>query len=193
MPKSKKKICEDAEAGFTLIEAVVALFVLTVGLVGTVAAIVYAIEFGRISRNVGGAKSVIVASIEGVETLRNAQRLNFKQIANVGGVDNTDSTNPFDGFSVGFKPVSLAPGNDGVSGTNDDLSTAAGADGKFGTADDATNPALKRNGFERQITITDLSDSLKRIEVKVKYIGREGKQGEITGVGYLNDDARTNR
>jgi len=193
MSKSNKKISLKAEDGFTMIEAIVAIFVMTVGLVGTMAAVTYAIEFGRISRNVGGAKSVIVASIEQVETLRNAQRLNFKQIANLGNVDNTDSTNQFDGFGVGFKPVSLAPGNDGVNGTGDDLSTGAGADGKFGTGDDIIDTALIRSGFERQITISDLSESLKKIEVKVKYLGREGKQGEITGVGYLNDDARINR
>lgn len=176
-----------------MIEAVVAIFILTIGLVGTMAAVTYAIEFGRISRNVGAAKAIIVASIEQVETLRNAQRLNFKQIANVGNVDNTDSSNPFDGFGVGFKSVSLVPGNDGVNGTADDLSKAAGADGKFGTSDDVLDQTLVRGGFERQITITDLSASLKKIEVKIKYLGREGRQGEITGVGYLNDDTRTNR
>lgn len=193
MSDSTKKKSVRSEDGFTMIEAIVAIFILTIGLVGTVAAITYAIEFGRISRNVGAAKSIIVASIEQVETLRNAQRLNFKQIANVGKVDNTDSSNPFGGFGVGFKSVSLVPGNDGVNGTDDDLSTAAGADGKFGTSDDVIDPALARGGFQRQITITDLSASLKKIEVKVKFLGREGRQGEITGVGYLNDDARVTR
>lgn len=193
MSKSNKKNHEKAQDGFTLLEAVVAIFILTIGLVGTVAAITYAIEFGRISRNVGGAKSVIVALIEEVETLRNSQRLNFKQIANAGNVDNTDSANQFDGFSTGYKTVSLAPGNDGVSGTDDDLSKAAGADGKFGTGDDILDPTLVRNGFQRQITITNLSSSLKKIEVRVKYSSREGKQGEIVGVSYLNDDARVTR
>lgn len=193
MSQSNKKILSQTEGGFTLIEAVVAIFVLTIGLVGTVAAITYAIEFGRISRNVGGAKSVIVASIEEIETLRNAQRLNFRQIANAGKVDNADSSNQFDGFSAGFKPVSLQPGNDGVLGTDDDLSKTAGADAKFGTSDDELDETRARAGLERQITITDLSVSLKKIEVRVRYYGREGKQGEITGVGYLNDDARVTR
>lgn len=193
MSESNKKISTKTEDGFTLIEAVIAIFILTIGLVGTVAAITYAIEFGRISRNVSGAKSVIVASIEEVETLRNAQRLNFRQIANVGAVDNTDATNPFDGFSTGYKPVSLAPGNDGVFGTDDDLSKSAGADGKFGTSDDVLDLTLVRSGLQRQITISNLSSSLKKIEVRVRYSSREGKQAEIVGVGYLNDDARVTR
>lgn len=193
MSESNKKISKKGQGGFTLIEAVIAIFILTIGLVGTVAAITYAIEFGRISRNVGGAKSVIVASIEEIETLRNAQRLNFIQIANVGAVDNTGSSNPFDGFSTGYKQVSLSPGNDGVFGTDDDLSKSAGADGKFGTSDDVLDQTLVRGGLLRQITISNLSGSLKKIEVRVKYSSREGKQAEIVGVGYLNDDARVTR
>ncbi len=193
MSESNKKISKKGQGGFTLIEAVIAIFILTIGLVGTVAAITYAIEFGRISRNVGGAKSVIVASIEEIETLRNAQRLNFIQIANVGAVDNTGSSNPFDGFSTGYKQVSLSPGNDGVFGTDDDLSKSAGADGKFGTSDDVLDQTLVRGGLLRQITISNLSSSLKKIEVRVKYSSREGKQAEIVGVGYLNDDARVTR
>lgn len=190
---TKKKSRAGRENGFTMIEAVVAIFVLTIGLIGTVAAITYALEFGAVSRNVGSAKSVIVASIEEVETLRNSQRLNFRQIANFGAVDNTDSSNLFGGFSKGFKPVGLQPGPDGVNGTNDDLSTATGLDGVFGTDDDVIDATAVRGGYQRQITISDLSASLKKIEIKVKFPGRAGKQGEITGVGYLNDDARVNR
>jgi type II secretory pathway pseudopilin PulG len=190
---SNKNIQLKNQDGFTMIEAIVAIFVLTIGLIGTMAAMTYALEFSSISRNVGSAKSVIVASIEEVETLRNAQRLNFRQIANVGKVDNSDASNLFNGFSTGFKQVSLNPGADGVFGTSDDLSANAGADGIYGTADDLIDTTRVRSGYMRQITITDLSDSLKKIEVKVKYLGREGKQGEITGVSYLNDDARVNR
>src|SRR6476620_6955964 len=84
--------------GFSLIEAVVAIFIMTVGLIGTAAALGYAIHYGTISRNVTSAKSMIVAEIEEVETLRNSRRLDFKQIANVGSVDNTDAAAIFNGF-----------------------------------------------------------------------------------------------
>lgn len=192
MQKVLKNKSKSAEQGFTMIEAVVAILVITIGLIGTAAAITYALEFGAISRNVSSAKSVIVTIIEEVETLRNARRLDFKQIANVGGVDNVGSNNPFGGFSNGFQPVSLNPGPDSVTGTNDDLRDA-GPDKKFGTADDFDNPELVRGGYFRQIKITNLSDSLKRVEVKVKYLGAGGKVGEITGVSYLNNEARVTR
>lgn len=182
----------ESEAGFTLIEAVIAIFVVTIGLIGTVAAITYALEFGSISRNVTTAKSIIVATIEEVETLRNARRLDFKQIANAGSVNNVGSPNSFNGFTNGFQAVSLNPGKDGVNGTEDDF-ISKGADDVFGTADDFEDLSLVRNGYDRQIVITNLSDSLKKVEIKIQYLGRAGKIGEITGVCYLNDEARVTR
>lgn len=178
--------------GFSLIEAVVAIFIMTVGLIGTAAALGYAIHYGTISRNVTSAKSIIFAQIEEVETLRNSRRLDFKQIANVGGVDNTNTPAVFGGFSTGFKELSLNPGPDGVNGTNDDL-LDAGPDGTYGTADDFDNPALVRSGYTRQITVTNLSSSMKKIEIRVRYLGSGGAVGEIAGVCYLNDESRLTR
>ncbi len=188
-----KKVKTKSEAGFSLIEAVIAIFILTIGLVGTAAAITYALEFSAISRNVTKAKLYIVASIEEIESLRNSNRLDFKQFANEGSVNNTGSPNPFLGFSTGFKDVSSLPGNDGVFGTNDDLSSAAGADAIFGTADDVIDASRIRQGYSREIEIVNLSATMKKIIVRVRYTGAGGKLGEITGVSYLNDEARTNR
>lgn len=193
---NKKIITENPknkQSGFSLIEAVIAIFILTIGLIGTAAAITYAVEFSTLSRNVSNAKSVIVGSIEEIETLRNSQRLDFKQIENVGNVDNNNMTINFNGFSVGFKDVSFNhPGADGVNGTDDDL-RSAGVDGTYGTADDFDDPSLIRSGYRRNITITNLSATLKKIEVKVQYEGTSGRIGELTGVCYLNDESRLTR
>ena len=188
----KRKVSENDEAGFSLIEAVVAIFILTIGLMGTAAAVTYALEFSSVSRNVSSAKTLIVASIEEIETLRNSKRLDFQQLANVGGVVNTGSKNPFNGFSTGFKPISAKPGADGVIGTDDDL-IAPGADGIYGTADDFQDLTQIRSGYERQITITNLSDSLKKVEVRVRYLGRAGNAAEIRGVSYINAEFRISR
>jgi type II secretory pathway pseudopilin PulG len=180
------------ESGFTLIEAVCAIFVVTIGLIGTAAAVTYALEFSAISRNVTSAKSVIISTFEEIETLRNARRLEFGQIANVGAVNNTGAANPFGGFSTGFQAISNEPGADGVNGSQDDF-TAPGADGTYGTPDDYTDLTRMRGGYDRQIEITRLSDTLKKIQVTVQYVGRAGKVGEISGVFYLNDEARVTR
>ncbi len=190
--KISKNNLTNAQDGFSLIEAVVAIFVMTVGLIGTAAALGYAIHYGTISRNVTSAKSIIFAQIEEIEALRNARRLDFKQIANVGGVDNTDSPAVFGGFSTGYKELSLNPGPDGVNGTDDDL-IDDGADNTYGTADDFANPAFVRSGYTRQITVTNLSGSMKKVEIRVRYLGSGGAVGELAGVCYLNDEGRLTR
>jgi type II secretory pathway pseudopilin PulG len=187
--KSLKKYDSKNEAGFTLIEAVIAILIITVGLIGTAGAITYALEYSTISKNATNAKQVATSMIEQIESLRNTRRLAFRQIANVGSVDNTDAVNTFTGFSVGFKELSNQPGADGVFGTDDDL-VDAGVDGIYGTADDFVNNALIRNGFTRQITITNLSPVVRKVEVKVRYVSSAGKIGELRGVCYLNNDSR---
>lgn len=181
-----------AEAGFSLVEAVVAIFILTIGLIGTAGAITYALEFSSLSQNVTKAKLIAVASIEEIETLRNSKRLEFKQIANAGSIDNTGSPISFNGFETAFSPVSFSPGPDGVNGTADDLKDP-GPDKIYGTIDDFVNPALARSGFTRRIAITNLSATLKKIEIKVRYTGRAGKLGELTAVSYLNNETRFNQ
>lgn len=189
-----QKLNKSQAEGFTMIEVIVAILILTTGLIGTAAALTFALEFGAISKNVSNGKLVIVSSVEEIESLRNSNRLDYKQIANIGNVNNTNSPNPFNGFSNGFQTVSLSPGPDGVNGTADDL-IDPGPDGEFGTGDDFTNPALIRSGYTRQIAITNLSGSsnLKKIEVTVRYTGAAGKIGEISGVAYLNNDSRITR
>ncbi|MDH3530183.1 MAG: hypothetical protein OEQ28_11490, partial [Acidobacteriota bacterium] len=163
-----------AEAGFSMVEAVIAIFVLTIGLIGTAAALTFALEFGAISKNVTRSKTVIVSMIEEIESLRNSRRLDYKQIANAGSVDNTDVENTFAGFLSGFQQVSLSPGPDGVNGTADDL-VDPGPDGVFGTGDDFTNPALVRSGYTRQVTITPISVTIKKVEIRVRYFAAGGK------------------
>lgn len=183
----------NGENGFSLLEVVVAILILTIGLMGTAAAITYALQFSTLSKNLTNAKLVIVSTIEEVESLRNTRRLDYKQIENVGKVDNTDSPNFFGGFSVGFNPISTNAGIDGVSGTDDDLSTAPGPDKKWGTSDDIIDSSRARGGYSRQIAITNLTDTLKKVEIRIRYPANNGAIGEIRGVSYLNDEARITR
>lgn len=188
---SKKNFSRNTESGFSMVEAIIAIFILTVGLIGTAAAVTYALEFSAISRNVTKAKLVVVASIEEIESLRNSRRLEFKQFANAGSVDNTNSANQFLGFATGFKSVSNTPGADGVNGTADDTASKPGADGVYGTNDDVIDPTRIREGYSRQIEIINLSSTLKKVVIRVRYASVNGKLGEIIGVSYLNDEART--
>jgi type II secretory pathway pseudopilin PulG len=177
------------ESGFTLIEAVIAILVITIGLIGTAGAISYALQYSTISKNATNAKRVVTSMIEQIESLRNTKRLTYQQIENVGTVNNTGAVNNFDGFSVGFKEVSVRPGADGVTGTDDDL-IDAGLDNIYNTADDFINNTFIRDGYTREIIVTSLSTTVKKVEIKVRYATNAGKIGELVGVCYLNNDSR---
>jgi type IV pilus modification protein PilV len=187
--KSLKNARSKSENGFTLIECIIAILVMTIGLLGTAAAITYALEYSTISKNATNAKQVATSMIEQIESLRNTRRLAYRQIANVGSVDNTATINTFTGFSTGFKDVATRPGADGVTGTDDDLLNA-GIDGIYGTGDDFIDNSIVRDGYTRRIVVTDLSPVIKKVEVNVRYASSAGKIGELRAVCYLNNDSR---
>jgi len=179
----------NSESGVTILEMVVAMLVLTVGLLGLAASIGYAVNVSNKGRNITNTKLLVVSCLEQIETLRNTQQLTFSQIANVG--DPGLATGNFAGFPTGFQPVSINPGPDGIFGTADDLINA-GPDNTYGTADDFTDYTWAVAGLQRQIVITSLSTNLKRIEVTVRYPDPDGHLRNLVGVSYLNNDASTN-
>lgn len=188
---NKSKKAANVEKGFSLLEVIVAIFVLTIALLGAAAAVTRALEYSTTGRNLGAAKLIIVSTIEEIEALRNSRRLEFKQLANVPDVDNTDVTIPFAGFSTDFKPVSTDAGKDRIYGTDDDL-IEPGPDNTYGTSDDFENPAKIKQGYQRKITITPLpgNPTIKRVEVKVRFTATSGTTGEISGQSYINDESR---
>lgn len=179
-----------AEEGFSLLEMVIAATLLMIGLLGVASAIGYAVVAGNHGRAITNTKLLAVSILEQMETLRNTGNLTFGQIANVGAVDNTGSTNEFVGFQPGFQQVSINPGPDGIFGTADDL-VDAGADGDFGTDDDFINPSFAVLGVTRQIQITSLSNTLKKVQVTIKYSTNSGIK-QLDAVCYLNDNSHSN-
>lgn len=158
-----------AEAGFTRLEAVVAISVLTVGLLGVAAAIAYAAATTGRTRDITQAKQIILSTLEQVSILRDSERLSCAQIGN-GAQGN------FTGFVSTFQQVSNDPGADAIHGTQDDAASDS----------DPTN-----DSFKRSIVVSLLNPNLKKIEVTVRY--KTGAlQGELTGVSYVNNDARPN-
>jgi len=177
------------EDGVTILEMVVALLILTVGLLGLAASIGYAMTVSNMGRNLTNTKLLVVSLLEQMETLRNTQELTFGQIANSGQVDNTGAVRAFNGFPTGYQPISINPGPDGIWGTADDL-ISPGPDNTYGTGDDFTDPSWGLNGFSREIVITNLNPNLKRIQVTVSYPDAGGQMRTLVGVSYLNNDAR---
>ena len=182
-----------SESGVTILEMVVAMLILTVGLLGLAASIGYAVTVSNKGRNLTNSKLLVVSLLEQMETLRNTKELTFGQIANQGSVDNTGATRSFNGFPTGFQPVSINPGPDGVFGTDDDMINP-GPDNIYGTADDFTDPTWAVGQYSRQITITQLggNPNLKRIQVTLRYPDAGGQMRDLVGVSYLNNDTRSN-
>lgn len=166
------------EGGFTLLEMVVAMVIVTVGLLGVASAISYALLASNRGRGVTNAKMLVVSVLEQMETLRNTRELSFEEISNTQQPGSTFTGFPYaDGV---FRPVSTVPGADGIYGTDDDL--------RVGTVDDMT---LARPGVSRQIKITTFPSNpyLKKIEVTLRYSPNGGETKEVVGVSYLQDDS----
>src|SRR6267143_7030703 len=168
------------EDGFTLLEMVVAMVILTVGLLGVASAIGYSLMASNRGRGVTNSKMIIVSTLEQMETLRDTGQLNFDEISN-----SRVQGSSFMGFPSDFRPVSTVPGPDGGFGTGDDLSTATGPDGYYGTADDVLDLTRARPGVTRQIIITDLNPLLKKVQVTLRYSPNGGETKDLVGISYL--------
>lgn len=148
----------NVEGGFTLIEVMIAIVVMTVGLLAVIASFATAISATQSAEEDLIARQKVLEAMESIYTARNAQQIPFAAIANVssGGI-----------FLDGAQPLMCA-GRDGLVGTADDVvcTTQAGAncpgvgaecmvlpgpDGILGTADDVT---MSLGNFTRTIAIT---------------------------------------
>jgi prepilin-type N-terminal cleavage/methylation domain-containing protein len=188
-PNHRRRSRERSDSGFSLLEMVIAITLLTVGLLGVASAIGYAMVASNHGRSITNTKLLAVSILEQMETLRNTGNLTFGQIANVGQVNNTGAARNFIGFPAGPQQVSTNPGPDGMFGTADDL-VDAGNDQIFGTPDDFINPNFAVVGITRQIQITSLSSSLKKVKVIVDYSANGGMK-QLSAVCYLNDNSRS--
>jgi prepilin-type N-terminal cleavage/methylation domain-containing protein len=175
-----------SESGFSLLEMVIAITLLTVGLLGVASAIGYAMVASNHGRQITNTKLLAVSILEQMETLRDTNNLTFGQIANVGQVSNKGAVKNFDGFQPGFQQVSINPGPDGIFGTVDDLIDSV--NGIYGDGNDQINPNFALVGVTRQIQITDLSTTLKRIQVTIDYSVPGGTR-QLVATSYLNDNS----
>jgi prepilin-type N-terminal cleavage/methylation domain-containing protein len=177
--RSAKRL-RQSESGFSLLEMIIAIFILTIGLLGVASAISYALLASNRGRGVTNSKMLIVSILEQMETLRDTGQLHFKEISNSPSADGT-----FGGFPSGFRPVSTVPGADGIFGTADDLLVGAS------TVDDYS---LARPGVSRQILISTVpgNDYLKKITVTLRYSPNGSEVRELVCSGYLNDNEHDN-
>ena len=168
---------KQAERGFSLLEVVISMVVLTVGLVSLLGVFGLAMASTQTSQQDMIAKQLANEALESVVTARNTSQIQWDDIQNVGATCSS-STGTCGLFVTGAIPIYKA-GADGIFGTADDsiagmqTLTEPGPDGIFGTADDVSIPLT---GYKRTILISPVVDSnnnvvssLRGINITVQY------------------------
>ena len=165
-------IMETREQGFTMLEVLISMFVLTIGLCSLLAAITYAMAATQTSQSDLIAKSVANEAMESIFTARDTSQAQWSDIQNVnaGGIFLDTTT----------KQKIYTAGTDGIVGTADDYTTGSpetmilpGKDGILGTSDDKS---IDLSNFSRTVAITPVLDTngntisdLRNIVITVSY------------------------
>lgn len=158
------------QRGFSLIEVVISMAILTIGLVSLLGVFGMAMAATQDTQQDMFAKQLANEALESVVTARNTAQLQWSSILNV-----TDGGIFLNGYQQMYKP-----GADGILGTADDVAsgqiqsiTEPGPDGIYGTSDDVILPL---NNYQRQIQILPVTDSngnlvltLRAINISIQY------------------------
>jgi hypothetical protein len=157
-----------SESGFSVVETIVSIGVLTTGIIGAAAVLVA----GMTNLNSSPADVIVTQkaqqAVEAVFAARDSHKLTWSQIRNVRGTSGNDGGV----FLDGPQPLQK-PGADGLVNTADDGTVETivtpGKDQILGTADDVT---LTLNQFKREIAIADVTGEngqLRSITVTITY------------------------
>jgi type II secretory pathway pseudopilin PulG len=131
---------QNSEQGFSYIEVIVAIVILTFGVLEVLSGITGAIVLSRGQQQQLMAKHIATSTLESIMSVKETDpnRMGWTKVGNVG--QNLDSAgNPQGIFVTGFNSVTDGAGPDEVIGTADDNGSAV-------------------PGFSREIVITDQCD-----------------------------------
>jgi prepilin-type N-terminal cleavage/methylation domain-containing protein len=180
------RVRKQAERGFSLLEVVISMAVLTVGMVSLLGVFGLAMASTQTSQENMIAKQLANESYESLLTARNTAQMTWDDIQNSG------STNcPVTGaatcgiFLNGVQPIYNA-GADGIYGTADDAASGEqtlqdpGPDGVYQTADDIMIPLT---GYQRTIAFGTVYDaagnavpSVRAVTITVQYSTSQSSQ-----------------
>jgi prepilin-type N-terminal cleavage/methylation domain-containing protein len=152
--------------GFTLMEVLVSMFVLTIGLVSMVGVFATAMASTQAAQQDMIAKQLAQQAMETIFTARGTANLTWDQIQSVGGAGSSGI------FRTGLQAIKQ-PGTDGIYGSINDGSsvpqtmTLPGPDGIVGTADDTV---VGFNNYQRSITISNTASAdLRSVAITIQY------------------------
>ena len=161
-----------AEAGFTLVEVLIAGAIMTIGLLAVLGMFTTALASTQSSQLDQLAHARATQALESVYTARQTAQLGWDSINNTGTLTGI--------FTSGMSTLT-DPGPDGLDGTSDDVPTALiilpGPDGILGGTHSADDQTISLANFKRQIAITPAIDpntgaqipTLKQVVVTIQY------------------------
>lgn len=144
---------KENEEGFSYVEIIVAILIMTVGIVTVLSALSLAMVRQSESEKINIARQIASSTLESIFAVRDQQD-SSKALSNWEAINNVGTSQGV--FSTGWNDVRELPGADGI----------------YGTADDGGNEII---GFQRRITIKELDAGggveaiHKRIEISVRY------------------------
>ncbi len=175
--------------GFSTIEVLAAMFVITIALTSLLALFAYAISTMTLMQDLLIAKQKSREALESIYTARNTRQITFDMIQNV-----SSSGIFLDGYQPLKRPNPTGSSGDGLIGTADDgdIETLRlpGPDGLLNTGDDEVR-VLDR--FERQIQIdpilyadSTVNPDVRKIMVSIRYSNPVGGQGTYVVESYIS-------
>jgi prepilin-type N-terminal cleavage/methylation domain-containing protein len=161
---------QNSQSGFTLLEAMIAIVILSFGILSLAAVYAQGIQVANMTQMDYIAEKKAEQAVETIFADRDAHLLQWTNIRNV-----TGAGGPNDGvFLVGPQPL-LAAGPDGLYGTLDDdkanpdvVIMGPGPDKILGTSDDVVMPLTN---MTRTIAIVDIigESGLRQITITISY------------------------
>ncbi|MBV9209824.1 MAG: hypothetical protein JOZ52_04305 [Acidobacteria bacterium] len=127
------------QEGFSYIDVLIAITLLSIGLLALVAAVTASVVQTRAGEQNLLAKQYGASTLESIFSARDIGVLGWEAVGNVGANPDPNTGVMQGKFSVGRKPIYPDDGPDNIMGTDDDTGTPV-------------------KGFDRQIVITDICD-----------------------------------
>jgi type II secretory pathway pseudopilin PulG len=161
-PDSSFRTRGQLEGGFSLLEVMISMVILTVGLISLLGVFGLAMATTLTSKEDMIAKQLANEAYESILTARNSSQLTWDDVQNSGSTNCPVTGSASCGiFLVPAQPIYNA-GLDGIYGTSDDVNAGQqtleepGSDGIYGSTDDVLTPLT---GYKRTIQFAQVLDA----------------------------------